>query len=252
MNSTPGDLPDDAVELALVERAAELPALAEPVGRAADERVEVGVERVGDVLLDALEVGVLRGLEVDDDADAAQLHRQQLRRSSRSPAARRGTRATSVSSSSSGESSSTVSCRSAGATAGQDVDAHHAVLAGRQADRAGDPRRGLAAEELEVVRRDGAVARPDLHRGARAGALERLGVDAAERRPQVRHRVDARDRALQHGERARRRRCRGGRRRGGSGSSAASRPSSARRRTGASCRRASGSPGRARPGRRRR
>ena len=53
------DLADDPEELALVERAAELPAVAEALGRAADERVQVRVERVGDVLLDALEVGVV-------------------------------------------------------------------------------------------------------------------------------------------------------------------------------------------------
>ena len=43
----------DAVQLALVERAAELPARADALQRAADERVEVGVERVRDVCLDA-------------------------------------------------------------------------------------------------------------------------------------------------------------------------------------------------------
>ena len=47
----------DAVQLALVERAAELPAGADALERAADERVEVGVERLRDVALDAREVG---------------------------------------------------------------------------------------------------------------------------------------------------------------------------------------------------
>ena len=111
--------------------------------------------------------------------------------------------ATSVRSSSSGESSSSVELPVGGRDHRQDVDAHHPVLAGRQADGTRDPRRGLAAEELEVVGRDRAIARPDLHRGSRARALERLRVDAAERGPQVRDRVDARDRALQHRERAR-------------------------------------------------
>ena len=50
------DRADDPEELALVERPAELPAVALSVRRAADEGVEVGVEGVGDVLLDAFEV----------------------------------------------------------------------------------------------------------------------------------------------------------------------------------------------------
>ncbi len=83
----------------------------------------------------------------------------------------------------------------------EDVDAHHPVLARRQADGARDLGRGLAAEELEVVGGDRAVARPDLERRPVAGAFERLGIDAAERGPEVRHGVDAWDRALQHGER---------------------------------------------------
>src|SRR5262249_50193795 len=53
----PVDLADDAVELALVQRAAELPAVAVALRRTAHERVQVGVERVGDVLLDPFEVG---------------------------------------------------------------------------------------------------------------------------------------------------------------------------------------------------
>ena len=47
----------DAVQLALVERAAERPARARARRVAADERVQVRVERVRDVLLDARGVG---------------------------------------------------------------------------------------------------------------------------------------------------------------------------------------------------
>ena len=72
------DLADDPVELALVQRAPELPALAEAVGRAADKRIQVAVRRVADVLLDALQVGVDRGLEVHDDADAVELDGKEL------------------------------------------------------------------------------------------------------------------------------------------------------------------------------
>ena len=76
----------DAVQLALVERAAERPAARRGRRRAADERVEVRVERVRDVLLDARGVGERRGLQVDDDGQAAEAARQQLHRRADQPA----------------------------------------------------------------------------------------------------------------------------------------------------------------------
>src|SRR6185437_5308600 len=50
-----GDRVDDPEQLALVERTSQRPALGWPCRRAPDQRIEVDVERVGDVVLDALE-----------------------------------------------------------------------------------------------------------------------------------------------------------------------------------------------------
>ena len=73
---------------------------------------------------------------------------------------------------------------------------------GRQAERAGHARRGLAAEELEVLGGDGAVAGAQLHGRAHARALDRLEVDAAGRADRVGDRGDAGNRRLQHAQRA--------------------------------------------------
>ena len=74
------DLMHDAVQLALVERAAELPAVAVVAGRAADERVEEAVELAQRLLADADEVGQWLGLQLDDDADPAQAHGRDVQR----------------------------------------------------------------------------------------------------------------------------------------------------------------------------
>ena len=85
-----------------------------------------------------------------------------------------------------------------------EVQRHGAAVARRDADRAGHARAGLAGQELEVLRRDGAVARADLHRRALARVVDQLGVDAAGRGLRVGHGVDAGDRALEHADRVRR------------------------------------------------
>ena len=68
---------DDSEQLALVQRAAEGPAVRRPPGRAADQRIQIDVERVQDVLLDALQIGQRRRPHVSDDAHASQSDRQQ-------------------------------------------------------------------------------------------------------------------------------------------------------------------------------
>ena len=77
----------DLVELALVEHAAERPAVAGAGGVAAGERVQVGVERLQDLLLDAVQIGARLGLEIDDDRHASQSHGQQVNRGADHPPA---------------------------------------------------------------------------------------------------------------------------------------------------------------------
>ena len=69
--------------------------------------------------------------------------------------------------------------------------------------RARHARARLAAEELEVLRGDGAVARADLHRRALARVREVSASTPPVGRVRVGDRVDARDRALEHGQRVR-------------------------------------------------
>ena len=71
---------DDRVQLTLVERSPGRPAAADPDGGAADQRVEVAVERLAHLALDPLHVGARRGLEVDHDRDGTEAHRQQSHR----------------------------------------------------------------------------------------------------------------------------------------------------------------------------
>src|SRR4051794_19622259 len=190
----------DAVELALVERAAERPA-APGAGRvAADERVQVRVERVRDVLLDARGVRHRARLEVDHDRQAAIPARLELDlRADQAPLVEVL-----------GDLGQQVLVRHqllvgqapvGRVDARHEVQRHGAAGRGRDADRAGDARARLAGHELEVLRGHRAIARADLHRRALARVADDLGVHAARRGLRVRHGVDARDRALEHGQR---------------------------------------------------
>jgi hypothetical protein len=61
----------DLVKLALVEHAAERPAIGGTGGVAADERVQVGVERLQDLFFDAVQISAGLGLEIDDHRHAS-------------------------------------------------------------------------------------------------------------------------------------------------------------------------------------
>ena len=191
----------DLVELALVEHPAERPAVPRAGGVAADERVQVGVERLQDLLLDAVQVGPRLGLEVDDDRHASQPHGQQMnRRADHAPAVEIAA-----------DLAEQVLVRRqllvgelaiGGSDPGKHVDPDRVGgRCRRDADRATNARRRLADEELEVLRRDRAIPGADLHRGTLARRVERLGIDAAVGGPRVGHRGDAGDRAAQHRQR---------------------------------------------------
>src|ERR1700753_1110124 len=70
----------DRIELPLVERAARRPSPAHPARGAADHRVQVRVELVANVGLDALRVGPRGHLQVDDHRDRAKTHGLQAHR----------------------------------------------------------------------------------------------------------------------------------------------------------------------------
>src|SRR5215469_9329584 len=70
------DAVDDPVQLTLAEASAAGPPGPRTVRRATDQRVEIHVKRVLNVILDSLEVGQWRGSNVHRDAYPFQTHRQ--------------------------------------------------------------------------------------------------------------------------------------------------------------------------------
>ena len=218
-----------------------------PVRVAADERVQVRVERVRHVLLDARRVGQRRGLEVDHDRQPAERARQQLRACV--PISRRASRYS--------------------ATSVQQLLVGHELLVGELAVGRIDVRDDV---QRDRARRRRAAGRP---RAPRAGTPRRRGTRSPRRSPRgsacgspsrraaracssgsastppsagsrVGDRVDAGDRAAQHGQRAGRDVARAPAAVAVAASSAGPRPSAAPRRTASSRRPSRGSPARTR------
>src|SRR5207244_4192726 len=158
---------------------------------------------VRDVLLDAVEVGPRLRLEVDDDAAAPELRRQELDPRP-DQAALVEVRADALQELGVRSQLLELELPVGRLDALDDVDPRDAVPVRRDRDAPGHANRSLAAEELEVLLRHGPVACPDLERGPLPRAVEGLGVDAAERRLGVLHARDSRDAALEDGERPRR------------------------------------------------